>query len=245
MNNEEIKEILSEVNKIIENTAYNEDFTYFQVSHISKLLDYITNLEQVNKNQAKRNSRQRLANTKQQELILKLQKENERLMQDLQECMDERNSLQQENEYLDNELNNMTDYAKDLEQENEYLKLNNPEMNIEHFRIINENKRKIDNLRKQNEELMKNQRYYKNGIFSLEYDKETLSDMVDDYKSRCEKAVEVIKQFDTDKNFTFPLMPKWEEKQVKASIKLEFKDTYKRPLLNILQNGSDQNDPNK
>ena len=44
----------------------------------------------------------------------------------------------------------------------------------------------ITNLQKENEELKKNQRYYKNGVFSLEYDKETLSDMVDDYKSRVE-----------------------------------------------------------
>lgn len=50
----------------------------------------------------------------------------------------------------------------------------------------------ITNLQKENEELKKNQRYYKNGVFSLEYDKETLSDMVDDYKSRVEKAVEYI-----------------------------------------------------
>lgn len=50
----------------------------------------------------------------------------------------------------------------------------------------------ITNLQQENEELKKNQRYYKNGVFSLEYDKETLSDMVDDYKSRVEKAVEYI-----------------------------------------------------
>ena len=43
------------------------------------IFDYITNLQQENINQAKRNSRQRLANQKQQELILKLQQENERL----------------------------------------------------------------------------------------------------------------------------------------------------------------------
>ena len=48
----------------------------------------------------------------------------------------------------------------------------------------------ITNLEQENEELKKNQRYYKNGVFSLEYDKETLSDMVDDYKSRCDIAIE-------------------------------------------------------
>lgn len=52
----------------------------------------------------------------------------------------------------------------------------------------------IDNLQQENEELKKNQRYYKNGAFRLEYDKETLSDMIDDYKSRIEKAVKYIKK---------------------------------------------------
>lgn len=45
------------------------------------------------------------------------------------------------------------DKIKQLQQENEFLKLNNPEMNMEHFRIIKENKRKIDNLRKENHRL--------------------------------------------------------------------------------------------
>lgn len=43
--------------------------------------------------------------------------------------------------------------VKQLEKENEYLKMSNPEQNMEHFRIINENKRKIDMLRKENHQL--------------------------------------------------------------------------------------------
>lgn len=73
----------------------------------------------------------------------------------------------------------------------------------------------ITNLQQENEELKKNQRYYKNGVFSLEYDKETLSDMVDDYKSRVEKAVEYIN------NNPF------------------INSIAKVSILNILQNGSD------
>lgn len=53
----------------------------------------------------------------------------------------------------------------------------------------------ITNLQEENERLFKNQRYYKNGVFSLEYDKETMSDMIDDYKSRNKKAIECIKDF--------------------------------------------------
>lgn len=47
---------------------------------------------------------------------------------------------------------------------------------------------------KEIERLSKNQRYYKDGVFSLEYDKETMSDMIDDYKSRIDKAIDFIKE---------------------------------------------------
>lgn len=50
----------------------------------------------------------------------------------------------------------------------------------------------ITNLQEENEKLINNQRYYKKGVFSLEYDKETLSDMIDDYKSRIDKAISFI-----------------------------------------------------
>ena len=48
---------------------------------------------------------------------------------------------------------NLKEYTTNLQEENEFLKLNNPEMNIEHFRIIKENKKKINNLRKENKKL--------------------------------------------------------------------------------------------
>lgn len=49
----------------------------------------------------------------------------------------------------------LLNYITNLQEENKFLKLDNPEMNIEHFRIIKENKRKIDNLREENERLNK------------------------------------------------------------------------------------------
>lgn len=76
--------------------------------------DYITNLQQdyeranqyidfykdlVNK-QAKRNSRQRLANQKQQELILKLQQENKTLQENNQNMQEEMARVWEENEEL-------------------------------------------------------------------------------------------------------------------------------------------------
>lgn len=52
-------------------------------------------------------------------------------------------------------------------------------------------------LKEENKRLSKNQRYYKDGIFSLEYDKETMSDMIDYYKSRIYKAIEYIEELYT------------------------------------------------
>lgn len=53
------------------------------------------------------------------------------------------------------EMYDIRDYITNLQEENNFLKLNNPEMNSEHFRIVKENKRKIDNLRKENQKLVK------------------------------------------------------------------------------------------
>ena len=50
----------------------------------------------------------------------------------------------------------LEDREKQLREENQYLKLNSPASDIEHLRIVKENKRKIDNLRKQNKELKRN-----------------------------------------------------------------------------------------
>lgn len=64
-------------------------------------------------------------------------------------------------------------------------------------------KRENNLLKEENKRLTKNQRYYKNGVFSLENDKETMSDMIDDYKSRIDKAIEFIKEnadYDEDIN---------------------------------------------
>ena len=50
-------------------------------------------------------------------------------------------------------ITNLQQRVEQLENENEYLKMSNPEQNMEHFRIVNENKRKIDMLRKDNHQL--------------------------------------------------------------------------------------------
>ena len=53
------------------------------------------------------------------------------------------------------QIDDLQQKVKQLENENEYLKMSTPEQNMEHFRIVNENKRKIDMLRKENHQLEK------------------------------------------------------------------------------------------
>lgn len=75
-----------------------------------------------------------------------------------------------------------------LQQENEFLKLNNLEMNIEHFRVVKENKRKIDNLRKENERL--NNKIKEQNLLLIEF--QDMEQKLDIYKSRCKKAIYYI-----------------------------------------------------
>lgn len=103
--NDEIKEILDSWKLGIEkgtdkNGIYVGGICY-SWEQLKLLLDYyITNLEQVNRNQVKRNLRQRLANQKQQDLILNLQQENSKLEIALQNIQEDYDRRLEENERL-------------------------------------------------------------------------------------------------------------------------------------------------
>ncbi len=60
-----------------------------------------------------------------------------------------------------------------------------------------------------------------------------------DYKSRFEKANDFIDNYDVFKEFSFPLMKRDIENQIKSSIDYEFNSTFRKKLKNIL-NGSDE-----
>lgn len=123
-------------------------------------------------------------------------------------------NLQQINDNLTTSLNKKIEEGINLQQENEYLKKNNPEQNIEHFRIIKENKRKINNLREQNKTLQEsnqnmqeemarvweeNEKLKKNKLTPDELANLLNQELIkqrDDYKSRCEKAIEYINKKD-------------------------------------------------
>lgn len=89
------------------------------------------------------------------------------------------------------------------------------------------------------------EKFMKNGVFSLEYDKETLKDMVLELQEKNQKQKEVIDKinnyidnYDIFKVFSFPLMKRWEEEQVKSSIDYEFKTSLIKDLKDILKGDS-------
>ena len=53
-------------------------------------------------------------------------------------------------------------------------------------------------------------------------------------KKQKDDVVEYIKKYDVFKEFSFPLMKKWEENQVKSSIDYQFKESIKKDLLRML-----------
>lgn len=54
-------------------------------------------------------------------------------------------------------------------------------------------------------------------------------------KSRIDKAIEYVNNYDVFKEFSFPLMKREEENQIKTSIKYEFDTSIKKDLLEILK----------
>ena len=116
------------------------------------------------------------------------------LFEILYRVLDYITNLQQEINKLTAESTEWESKYYDLQQENEFLKLNNPEQNMEHFRIIKENKRKIDNLRKENKKLKE---CYCNRTDCSGRIKD--SKKYDSLKQRIDKAIEEINYWGIDK----------------------------------------------
>ena len=106
-------------------------------------------------------------------------------------------NLQQENHDLKEQVEclikqrddisaNAVETIEKYQQENKYLKLTNPEQNIEHFRMLKENKIKIDNLRRQNKDL---KQQIGNIIVEFGYKKEKYKIALNE----CQECLEEIK----------------------------------------------------
>lgn len=65
--------------------------------------------------------------------------------------------------------------------------------------------------------------------------------LIEQQRKEIEKLHSIIKEvrekvdnYDVFKEFTFPLMKRWEEEQVKSSIDYEWRESVKEPILEIL-----------
>ena len=130
------------------------------------LLDYITNLQQAFENSYTEEQLDFAVNEVKEQLKAEHQLTNQ----------------------LYNEIDKLRVKNYELQQENEYLKMNNPEQNMEHFKIINENKRKINNLREQNIDLKQENERLKREVAKLHIIQEEYGNhienthIIDDYQ---------------------------------------------------------------
>lgn len=185
------------VNGVKEQLKIEKQYSNQLCNKIDELRVKNYELQQINNNQAKRNSRQRLANQKQQDLILKLQQ----LEQEHKKINGE---LRKENSKLEIALQNIQeDYDRRIE-EIDVLK-----KKLDRRYYKNECKR----LEQENERLKKNQRLSPEERQHFHLDIDEIYEILIDYKSRCEKAVEYIN--------------------------MHYLNANEPDLLNILQNGSD------
>lgn len=79
---------------------------------------------------------------------------------------------------------------------------------------------------------------FKNGAFKYElgkYQANLLINCIKKQKEVIDKAIEYINDYDVFKVFSFPLMKRWEEEQVKSSIDYEFKTSLIKDLKDILK----------
>ena len=97
----------------------------------------------------------------------------------------------QERVYLAWVHNQKNKEIQELKKENEFLKLSNPEMNIEHFRYVKENKRKIDNLRLVNKRLNNKLKDIKSQLDYLET-YSSKEDVFEDMKRRLDRIDKII-----------------------------------------------------
>ena len=78
-----------------------------------------------------------------------------------------------------------------------------------------------------------------NNIQKLEYKIKTINNLCKKQKEVIDKINNYIDNYDIFKVFSFPLMKRWEEEQVKSSINYEFKTSLIKDLKDILKEVSE------
>ena len=122
---------------------------------------------------------------------------------------------------MKNEIKEILDNLKDIDKTS-ILKNNDAKILLDY----------ITNLQQENKRLSKNQRYCKKGVFSLEYDKETLRDMVDDLQREIERLKQELncKEYFSStmpENTEFVILTKNNYDRQQKDIELEFKSINK------------------
>lgn len=236
-----IKEILKDDDELI--VVYKDNSTRTFDTLTIDVIDYITNLQQEIEEYKKDYDRLYIEDCKLRENHniddISLLDENYKLQQDLDKAND---IIAKDRQFF---KCRMDEYVE-LKKENEFLKLNNPEQNIEHFRIVKENRRKIDNLRKENEKLQttannckqENERLKEELNYTVSQVQHNqivtkLCKEKEDYKSRCKKAIEYIYHWSSQRKFFFDKI----DRQLNG--KPEFKGDI-ADLLNILKGSDDK-----
>ena len=97
---------------------------------------------------------------------------------------------------------------------------------------------KVEQLEKENKELNRMCELYGQSLYNADLTK--AEKKVEQLENIRKEAIDCLNNFSVDKSFSFPLMKRWEENQVKASIDYEFNNSLKKDLLNILNKGSDK-----
>ena len=109
----------------------------------------------------------------------------------------------------------------------------------------------ITNLQKENEELQNNQKYHKNNVFSLEYDKETLVEMCNDLQEENEYLKKENKKISQQHIYTLDKLIETQTK-IENTISYIKEEQYSEPkelyglvcsdeLLKILGDDKDEN----
>ena len=92
----------------------------------------------------------------------------------------------------------------------------------------------IEQLETDYKEAIESITWWRNRYNAVERDKKQLQQENQQLKKQKDDVVEYIKNYDVFKEFSFPLMKKWEENQVKSSIDYQFKESIKKDLLRML-----------
>ena len=110
-----------------------------------------------------------------------------------------------------------------VERNNKFYEQHNGEMLTENEQL----KEWLVIANKHNDELQKEKDMYKTSF-------ETMSENYFKLENIIKEVREKVENFDVFKEFTFPLMKKWEEQEVKSSIDYEWNQSIKKPILEIL-----------